>query len=165
MNLFVKHLAPFIRDFPQVTLSRRVELDVQNHCIDLLKLKNIGELRDRFEGQKFLDNALNKISSYQVCASIFNLNEISIDEILKMKKLIVEIKGINYEILVFQFGELPQIISSENPIVFVLKKDQQTYSVCGFASIDVMKDEKNYSFEKGKKFFSGFKKLSPVNLN
>jgi hypothetical protein len=163
MNLFVKHLAPFIRDFPQVTLSRRIELDVQNYCIDFLKLKNIGELRDRFEGQKFLDNALNKVSSYQVCISTFSLNEISIDNILKMKKSIVEIKGMNYEILVFHFGELPQIPSNENPIVFILKKDQQTYSVCGTASLDVINDEKNYSVEKGKKYFSGFKKLSPVN--
>ena len=159
MSLFVKYLAPLVRELPQVSLSRRVELEIQNHCMKLLNVKNMGELRDRYEGQKFLDNAISKVSSFLSCCNLLKLDNPAIEVILKMEKTNIEIDQATYNIIVFEFGELPQIESSEYPSILVLKKDKLNCSICGVASTDILKSDKNYSVEKGKRFFTGFENL------
>jgi hypothetical protein len=160
MNLFVKYLAPFIRDYPQITLSRRFELEIQTYCMKLLGVKDMGELRDRYEGQKFLDNLLSRVSGYFVCANFLGASELTLEEILGKDKLSFNINGVSHSIFVFNFGELPQINQVDLPMIFILKKDNQTYSFCGIASIDVLKNETNFTTDNGKTYFTGFQKLS-----
>jgi hypothetical protein len=162
MNLFIKYLAPLIREFPQVTLSRRLELDIQNHCMRVLGVKDMGELRDRFEGQKYLDNALYKASSYFACANFIGQADISLEKALDSNDLTFQIDGCSYGMLVFNFGELPLISITESPLILVLKKDVKTFSICGIATKEVLDDEKNYTIEKGKKYFIGFQNLSEI---
>jgi hypothetical protein len=160
VNLFVKYLAPFIRNLPQITLSKRIELDIQNHCMKLLSVKDMGELRDRFEGQKFLDNALFKVSSYSACANFLGVSDFTIDEVMEKDKLSFIIDGLLYRLCVFNFGELPEIGLIDTPLMFVLKKDKLTFSICGSASMDVLNDNANFINVKGKRYFIGFENLS-----
>jgi hypothetical protein len=125
----------------------------------ILNVKNMGELRDRFEGQKFLDNAISKVSSFLACCNLLKLDIPSIEVILKMDKPIIEIDKVKYTLIVFEFGELPQIESSDNPSILVLKKDKLTYSICGIASEEIMKNSANYTVDKGRRFFTGFENL------
>lgn len=151
-----------IRDFPQVTLSRRFELDIQNYCMKVLSVKDMGELRDRFEGQKFLDNALSKAASYFACANFLGLSDLSIEKVLVNDYLSFEIDGYSHSMFVFNFGELPAIGSIDSPLILVLKKDKQTFSICGTATVEVLNDEKNFIIEKGKRYFIGFQNLAKI---
>ncbi len=132
---------------------------MQSHCLKLLKVKNLGELRDRFEGQKFLDNALNKVSAYFACVNFLGVSKLSLEQVLQNDDISIEFNGAFYKMLLFNFGELQQVSSVYCPQIFILKKDKQTFSICGTATVAVLIDDLNYKTEKGKRFFVGFENL------
>jgi hypothetical protein len=159
MSLFVKYLAPLIRNYPQITLSRLVEQKVQKLSMEHLGSKNMGELRDRFEGQSFLNKAINRVSSYIVTCDYLQIDKLTVSEVFKNPDLNLNYKGSPLDIVVFEFGNLPEVQLFDIGKIFLIKKDNQTYSVCGIASTSVLSDKSNFSSEKGKGYFIGFDKL------
>jgi hypothetical protein len=164
MNLFIKYLAFKIRDYPQITFSQKFELEIQDFCIKRLNVKDIGKLRDRLDGQSFLNNAIKKISSYYACIRYFNQlhDGRSFKQIIDSHQLLIEYNRISYKILVFNFGEIPIITEINFPIIFVVQKDNQKYSICGFADLGVLKDHSNYYTIRDQNHFIGFDKLQYI---
>lgn len=162
MNLFIKYLSGKIVELPQIVISKTLEKEVQNYCIEKLGLKDIGDLRDKFEGQAYLDKRLNKVSAYFAASEYLLLPKLEINKIIEMNNLSIKWNNRNINIEVFKFGELPELTKANDSVLFVLQKDKYKFSICGIATIDILNDVSNYIENKGKSYFIGFDKLEKI---
>ncbi|MEO9481015.1 MAG: hypothetical protein ABJO28_17175 [Maribacter dokdonensis] len=168
---FLKYTGEFLRNYPQIRLTSAEEISVRDSVIQSLGLNNIGQVRDRYEGQAFWDKTLKNYGGLLICQKHLKLEILKIQEIdIKDFKPVLKVNDISYEILVFDFGTLPLIEPKEikNPIIFIIQKDKSTFSICGFADEDTVSNNLIDAVEetvntKNLKNFIGFKKLKPIN--
>lgn len=132
---FLKHTGEFLRKYPQIRLTMNEEFAVRDSVLNSLGLKNLNQLRDRYEGQTFLDKTIKNYGGLVACQKHLNKEVTTISE-LNIKDFKPQIfgKDLLYDIKVFDFGELPvlELESIENPIIFVIQKDKSTFSICGY---------------------------------
>lgn len=167
MKEYIHYVLPHKKLFKSVSINRRELSDLENFVIKYLKVKDLNELRDRFEGQTFLDNYLQKavpllgLQKY-LKTDLVDFENISPDKI--KPAIVIDGKRVN----VIQFEDcLPLIDTSNNlPCIFVYSTQKQMLELCGFASAETVKnyilDVKRYGFgskETIKGTFYGFDKL------
>ncbi len=143
MKEFLKYIGEYLRTYPQIRFNRNNEVLIRDETMKHLKLTNINQLRDMFEGQAFFDKTLMNIGGLM---SIQKHLELPLIDIKKTNlagfkpKLVVNNQEI--DVLVFEFGTLPLINKNEvkNPIFFVIQKDKTTFNLCGYTDAKVIKD-------------------------
>lgn len=167
---FLKHTGEFLRQYPQIRLSMKEEFAVRDSVLNSLGLKNLNQLRDRYEGQTFLDKTLKNYGGLVACQKHLKIPVTSIEE-LNIKDFKPQIKGKDstYDIKVFEFGLLPalELKSINNPIVFIIQKDKSTFSICGYGNKDLvlknLVDANNETVNSvSLKNFIGFSDLNPI---
>ena len=167
---FLKHTGEFLRQYPQIRLTMNEEYAVRNSVLNSLGLKNLNQLRDRFEGQTFLDKTIKNYGGLVACQKHLNIPVTTIDD-LNIKDFKPQIKGKNglYDIKVFDFGALPvlDLNGIKNPLIFVIQKDKSTFSICGYGNMDLvlnnLVDSNNESVNSvSLKNFIGFGDLKPI---
>ena len=167
---FLKHTGEFLRQYPQIRLSMKEEFAVRDSVMHSLGLKNLNQLRDRYEGQTFLDKTLKNYGGLVACQKHLNITVTTIDD-LNIKDFKPQIEGKNalYDIKVFDFGALPvlELKSIINPIIFVIQKDKTTFSICGYGDKDLvlknLVDSNNETVNSvSLKNFIGFSDLNPI---
>lgn len=173
MKLFLKNVGEFLKDYPQVRLTRSDEILIRNSSMQCLGLDNVNHLRDRFEGQAFLDKTLKNIGALFACQKHLNIGISDLSE-LNLRDFSPRIKINDKTLLinVFNFGELPFIDlndNNNNPTIFVIQKDKLTFMICGFAESEFIRDNLIESTEatsssKNFKSFVGFKELQSINF-
>lgn len=167
MKNFISYVLPFRSTFEQIAISRRELSVLENLIIRYLSVRDLNELRDRFEGQAFLDNYLQKavplmgLQKY-LKTSLIDFEAVSPDKV----KSEVIIKGNKVKII--QFGNhLPLLDTSDKlPCIFIYFTQKQIVELCGFASAYTVQnsitDIKKFGFgstETMKGSFYGFDKL------
>lgn len=167
MKNFISYVLPFKSSFRQIALNRREISLLENLVIRYLKVKDLNELRDRFEGQAFLDNFLQKsvpligLQKY-LKTDLIDFETISPDKI--KPEIIINGKTVN----VIQFGNhLPVLDTLDNlPCIFIYSTQRQMLELCGFASSytiqNSLTDIRRYGFgskETMKGAFYGFDEL------
>ena len=167
---FLKHTGEFLRQYPQIRLSMKEEFAVRDSVLNSLGLKNLNQLRDRYEGQTFLDKTLKNYGGLVACQKHLNIKITTIDE-LNIKDFKPQIQGKNgiYDIKVFDFGSLPvlEFTTIRNPIIFVIQKDKSTFSICGYGDketiLNNLVDSSNETVNSvNLKNFIGFSDLKPI---
>ena len=172
MRQFLKYTGEFLRTYPQIRLNSNDESLIRNECIKHLGLNNMGQLRDRYEGQDFFDKTLKNIGSVlsiQRHHELPNINPQRTD--IGGYKPTVEINGVIFDIIVFEFGTLPLVNTDEldKPVYFVVQKDRITFSLCGIATAETIKNNLiTTSIEKSTYTnymeFTGFKFLTKPDI-
>ncbi len=146
------------------------EFAVRDSVLNSLGLKNLNQLRDRYEGQTFLDKTLKNYGGLVACQKHLNIKITTIDE-LNIKDFKPQIQGKNgiYDIKVFDFGSLPvlEFTTIRNPIIFVIQKDKSTFSICGYGDKEMilnnLVDSSNETVNSvNLKNFIGFSDLKPI---
>ena len=166
MSDFFKYVGDKLLNYPTISLSKSIELKITELVIKKLNLRDIGQLRDRFEGQAYLDNQILKISSYIALLKFFNKNvpEININHLKDELYIIYQKK--KYEIIPTSTNTLPSldINKVKNPAIVVIQKGSQNYSVAGFISLDMLSNNDNFR-KKGlrESEFIGFNNLIEFN--
>jgi hypothetical protein len=144
MSDFFRLLGEKYAKFPQVRLNKSLISQVQDLVVSKLNLTNLNEVRDKFEGQAYLDNQLVKV-----------LSKLAMFEFLGMKKPEIHSGWLTSEpnlftidkkeisILTTPFGELPSFKSEtgEHDVVILYVKDTSTFSLLGVLSIEDVKME------------------------
>ncbi|MCA0131144.1 hypothetical protein LBU54_01005 [Winogradskyella sp. D23] len=146
------------------------EFAVRDSVLNSLGLNNLNQLRDRYEGQTFLDKTLKKYGGLVACQKHLNIKVTSIDELnIKDFKPQIEGKKDIYDIKVFDFGALPalELSTIKNPLIFVIQKDKSTFSICGYGNrdlvLDNLVDSNNETVNSvSLKNFIGFSDLKPI---
>lgn len=165
MNDFKTIFKESLLTLPHIKLNRITELDIQKCTLSILELKDMGKLRDRYEGQAFYDDKLLKINSYLSCLEYLKEKKpmITPDFVKNFKPII----NFNDEIIVvvaFKLGTLPSLKTIENKKrrIFVIQKSPITYSICGIASLEILNNPSNYINHKNNGLeaeFIGFSQL------
>lgn len=167
MKDFITYVLSNKKKFQKININR-IELNfLENKVIEYFNVKNLTEVRDKFEGSAFLNNFLEK--SLPVFAlekflkiSIIEWNNIDISNFPNE----INIEGLTFKIVFFK-NELP-LINEKNsfPIIFFQSNDFKEINICGIADINSLnnyqKNIKNYGIgSKLKKMtsFYGFDKL------
>lgn len=138
---FVKHVGEKIIGYPRIKFNSTFIEEVREKVLKELKLTGMNQLRDRLEGQKFLDNSKNKIGAVRACQKYKGESLLDLTD-LNLKEYVPEINhnGEIVRIEAFNYGELPRLTSEKqnDPRIFVICLDESSYAICGYASADVI---------------------------
>jgi hypothetical protein len=137
-----------------------------------LGLTNLNQLRDRYEGQSFFEKTMKNIGGLMALQKYLNKQLIDINKAnLTDFQPYIKLENAKIDIHVFDFGTLPLLKVEEikNPIFFIIQKDNLTFSLCGIASLDVLKENMAEtsivkSSTEHHMNFTGFKFLKHVDL-
>lgn len=151
MRDYIKYLLPYKKSYQTINLTRREIIVLEKLVIEYLKVRDIVELRDKFEGQAFLDNFLYKsipiIGIQKYLKNIFvDFENISVDKFLS--EIIVDGRVVN--VIMFS-SNLPLIdIDNDNPYIFIHSTENSTLQLCGYGHSQMVKDNllsiKQYGF-------------------
>jgi len=120
--------------------SHKVAL--QKIICDMLEVKSIFELNDRFEGRKFYENYSNKVFGHLAVQKVL-FDTMDITKIDHNKTFTGNLNINTHEINVVttDFGEFPKIeIVNTAPVIFVFRKDELVYWVLGITPKNVLRD-------------------------
>lgn len=167
MKDYIEHILPFRKSFKIINLYRKDIHYLETVVIKHLNLRDLNELRDKFEGQAFLNNYLDKTLPIIALQKYLKTNFIDLEKnLLRQVKCEISINNIIIKIIKSE-NNLPLIdLSDDYPIIIFNSTQNQIMELCGFASLEViknnLKDIKSYGFgskEKMKGSFYGFDQL------
>ena len=158
-------------NFLYESLTYKDLLKIQDCVMNALGLKNLNELRDKFEGVAFIDRFSLKISG--VMALEKKLKKELIDwEKVNPKNYIpkIVVSGKEIDVVMSEYGEFPVIEkSNKRPAIITVRKDKKDIWICGFADAKTLNENQDIKFLKGemmkgldtKTTFVGFNALKP----
>lgn len=166
MSEFFKYTGESIIKAPNVLLSRRQLVNIQEFCTSALGFKNINSVRDRFDGQRFMDNQIRKVGSLFAIADHFNLEKpILGDTLISNPNPLIKINGKEYQILSSDFGELPNAsnLLPNYDVIVTCRRDDVYFVIIGFLDKVLIADKKLFKENAIGKSFIGFKSLKPIS--
>ena len=165
MSDFYKLLGERYNEFPQIRISKYLEDSLQKEVVKKLGLTGMGALRDRFDGQLFLDkNRARLFSNLALREYLGESINIRNEKLIDENKKYVVFKEKKYQILVFQFGQLPRINSVEisTDVILVCQRDKFANSIIGIVSEKSIKDKNNLKRNDNYFDFIGFDKIEEI---
>lgn len=163
----IELLGEKLNNFPHFRIGNSNENLIQNLSIELLGVKDLGKLKDRFEGQAYRDNTIEKIGAYLACCDYFSLPKpnLNLDFIKEFKPIIKKDKQ-PYVIVVMKDYSLPVLTMTQfkAPRIFVIHKGNGVFLILGIASVNVLNDTSNYLIKNEKEGqFINIQKLEFLN--
>lgn len=167
MREFLSDVVSNISNYGIVQLNHRTKVRTEEIVLGALGLKNLNQLRDRYEGVAFHENFNRKIMA--LCA----LEQYLEIELTEWKYIdpkdfqpTLDYLGLPIDVIISEYGHYPNIASKvKRPAVVMIQKDNKTVWVCGFAQKNVLKhfqDPKKFEGEMNKDkmtTFNGFDQL------
>lgn len=157
----------------KINIPSSFRLKVQDMVTKKLNLQNLNEVRDRFEGQAYLDKTMLSMASKYIL-KIYLTNELilDIDNINNtIKQNIMSIDETVYQLVPFYFGTLPKLHTPSNlPLIFCsIRTDFRNGSVFGYLDSYSMNDKDLFLLNSSGLMpnyeFIGFKKLKKLTIN
>lgn len=149
MNDFYTLLRDKLSKIEQIKLNKYLEVHIQEQVIKLLKVKDIGKLRDKFEGQAYLDKKTDLVFSYYVASDYIGLKrpKITYEFVDQIKPLIQSDKK-KYVIKTFNAGDFPEFDDKDYlaPRILLMKRDKYTYGIFGVLNISELNNRKNFEY-------------------
>jgi len=143
MKNFFKYIGENLRFYKQIKFTKNDEVLIRNSTINHLGLKNLNQLRDRYDGQYFFEKTIKNIGGLMALQKLLKIKLIDLNKLnLADFQPSIEIKGEKIDIIVFDFGTLPllKVKDIKNPIYFIIQKDTLTFLLCGYATKDIIKE-------------------------
>lgn len=133
MKDFIEHINPRLKEFDKYELSRSHEYKVRDQVIKHFKLKDINQLRDKFEGVAFLEKIYKKATALWITSKVFNTELINLENFEPNSiKLEFSFDNKNWEIIVFDYGDVPKFkIKADTNYVLILKRNIYCFYFCG----------------------------------
>lgn len=162
---FYRIIGERIKKFPTIRIGRTTEQFLQKEVVSRIGVADMNGLRDRFEGQRFLDNHRARLfASIAVREFIGETIRTQTLKLLEENNNFITINERRYEILTLPFGTLPQF-KRENyndPIVLVFQRDMFSMCIVGILEPDEIFNEKNYVTNNSNREFVAFDKIRDV---
>lgn len=165
MSEFYKQTGESIIKAPNVILSRRQISEIQKLCTSALGYKNINSVRDRFDGQRFMDNQIRKVGSLFAIAEYFNLEQHMLnDSLISNPHPLININGKDFQILSSDFGELPNAsnLLPSYDVIVTCRRDDIYFLIIGYLKKGLINNNKMFKENAIGKNFIGYKSLEPI---
>lgn len=155
-----------------IDLPTGLRIQIQNLAVKKLGLRDLFQLKDRFDGQAYMDNLMIKIFSLYIVSKTIDINSTNFDDlesIINDDFTRVEFENKYYRIIPFYFGTLPIVYPTiTDPIIFcAIKNDFKSGICCGilnnfqFTNETIFLPRYRVTSVEAKKFI-GFDKLINV---
>ena len=133
MQEFLDAIRPVKENLETVKLSRKEITLIRELVIKSLKLRNVNELRDRFEGVQFYNNFLGKIAPIIVLEKIIESRLIELNSIQpKAFEPILHIENNSFHFVTSDYGEIPALDTTKaDYIILAIKKDENSFWLLG----------------------------------
>ncbi|MCT4139363.1 hypothetical protein HZP65_01255 [Elizabethkingia anophelis] len=172
MKEFVELLLKYKMNFDIIDIPYKDIHLIQKKVLSKLKLNNLNELRDRFEGMDFYERTLQRCLPIlalekKIKRQIIDWVNVDIDDI----KQVIDIDGRMVSTNIVKYGHLPLFdIDNSLPTIFFVHNDKKEVWICGFASSDTLQKFKGKekkvgigSMAKYQAEFIGFSHLLRIN--
>ena len=163
-DFFIK-VGERIKTFPQIKISRTVEQYLQKATLMKLGLNNINALRDRYEGQSFLDRNRSRLfSNLAVREYLGEIIKGDSYRLLDENENIVIHKKNRYQIFTTPFGELPLIkdVKYKSNAILVFQRDIYSMQIAGVLEVKELNNKDNFRRKGNYLEFIGFDKVKPL---
>ena len=162
---FYRIIGERIKDFPCVRVGRTMEQLLQKEVVKQIGVADMNALRDRFEGQQFLDNHRSRLFANLAVREYLgeNIRRRELNLIDENENFIF-IRGVQVEILVTPFGSLPQFKreSYPFPVLIIFQRAQFTFYISGILERIEILNESNYMNKNSNPVFTSFDKLKTL---
>ena len=151
MKDFINKVLSNRENFLNESLTHRDTIKVQECVMKALKLDNLNQLRDKFEGLDFIERFSVKIFGVIALEKIIKMNLIDWDNI-DPKNYVprVNLFGKDIDIIMSNYGEFPVIEKqSKFPAILTVKNTHKSVWICGFADVDTLNKNQEDKFLKG----------------
>lgn len=161
MDTFLSIIQPYIRSYERIQLNRIDELNVQAKVLGILNLRDMGQLRDMYEGEHYYNLFRNKLLGSIALEKFLKIDLFDLKKIDKFFEPELFIEGQSIDIITSKFGEFPIIDKDpKKSAVIILNRDDKTFYICGLANKEVLKNNqvpvKTTVSKKQKSRFIGF---------
>ncbi len=165
MSEFFKYTGESIIKSPNILIRRRDIIAIQDICVKSLGYRNINAVRDRYDGQRFMDNQIRKIGSLYALCDYFDLTKPVLSEVLIANtNPLIEIAGKKYQILTSDFGTLPSAnnLTANYDVIVTCRRDDVYFLIIGVLPKTKINDESYFKTNAVGKTFIGFKSLQDL---
>ena len=145
MREFLKVVLNHKKNFVPVKVTLSFNQKIQTTVLKILGLKDLNQLRDKYEGVAFLNKVQAFLFGMQVLETHLGTALIDWNKVLKKDFTgDFSMQSIDARVVTFKMNEFP-VIQSENssPIVFVLQKNETTGWICGLAAVETLNNKSN----------------------
>ena len=135
-NIFINKCLPEIDNYQSFNIPSTIKRQAEDITLAHLTLPSMGQVRDRFEGQKYYDRIYRKLIVLHCLEKMLNKTVISVS-MIKAKKSVnlnsIHVNGKYVAIVDFIFGDLPLIdsTSSLDTLVFCIRDGYKAAYFCG----------------------------------
>lgn len=165
MSEFFKYTGEAILKSPNILIRRRDIIAIQDICVSSLGYRNINAVRDRYDGQRFMDNQIRKIGSLYALCDYFDLTKPVLSEVLLANiNPLIEIGEKKYQILTSDFGTLPSAnnLNSNHDVIVTCRRDDVYFLIIGVLAKSKINDTTCFKTNAVGKTFIGFKSLEAI---
>ncbi len=169
MKEYIQNVVTHRKNYITIHLNRNVVSHSYDIVLKSLSLKNLNDLRDRDGGVAFHNRFSTQFLGDLALENFLKVKFVDWASIQKEIKYTSQIKISSQEISInsSNYGEFPLIDNKvDKPIIFIVRKDEQNFWICGYASLILLKKYKkeyinNFPEEKKKEQikFTGFSDL------
>ena len=173
MKDFIKHIISERSNFINIVLNYKDIKNLEGSVLKTLQLKNTFQLNDRLDGVSFFKKFSRKVSGVIAIEKLLNIKFLDWHKINPATyQPIINFEGKKIEVVTFHMQTFPKIaINNKTPNIFVMQADKRKFSVCGFASTEILNKYQDINLmddylAKNTTAFYGFKYLIKVtNVN
>ena len=165
MSDFFKIVGERIKDYPQIKVGRTAEQFLQKAVLMRMGLTDMNALRDRYEGQSFLDNHRSRLfSNLAIREYLGEIVRMRSYRLVEDNENYIDFKDSRYEIIVAQFGTLPQFKRSEykKDIILVFQRDLFWIHIVGIIESEEAINPDNFITRGNYKEFVAFDKAKRI---
>lgn len=157
----------------RIAIPSSFKTKVQNLGLERLGLKSMNHVRDRYEGQAFMNRLMLKLSGIYLASKVLKL-DINLESLFleKSEDYFVRINNLDFKLISFYYGTLPIVkVGPKTPLAFFAVKSDFT-SGCFFGTLIEYDLHDNLQFKKANDTmlkesfkFIGFDYLNPIKKN
>ena len=135
-NLFINNCFPLIENYPVFHLTSILKRQTEEIVLAHLGLKTMGQVRDKYEGQRYYDKIYRKLITFH-CLEKMSGKSVLSRFMIKANKAVnlskVHFNGKYVSVTDFIFGEIPLIDmqTSTDTVIICIKNDYRTAYFCG----------------------------------
>ena len=166
MKDFILKIGSEIRSMPKYEVGRSKRIKFQEFVVEFLGVKDLGKLKDRFEGQYFLDNSWKKLCALDAINQYLNLPEVDYTKLnLRDFQPTIKIANEDYHIICSEFGEFPVLYNEDQySYVIVYQKNNLEYLIHGIiTSKELALNDVVEVSGLGKRVLRGIEKVTMIN--